>query len=285
MELQRILAATDFSECGNHAVRRAALLAAHHGARLRLLHALPGAALTWALLRYAGTEAESSLRNASQMLLAETADELRSRLNLDVECLIDTGAAHRVSGDAVETLQPDLLVVGAHGKGMAQRLWLGGTASKLLTQSARPLLVVRLPAQAAYQSAVAAVDLGPRTAAVLAATRALAPKANARAVHAFHAPYEDALRASGADAERLQRYREEERLKVEQRLAELVPETAQMSRKLIDGHPATVLLELAQRHTEVVVVARHSGTRFGDLMLGSVPRLLAFHAECDVMVV
>jgi nucleotide-binding universal stress UspA family protein len=227
----------------------------------------------------------SSLRNAAKMLLAELADELRSRLNLEVECVVDTGAAHRVIGNAVETLQPDLLVVGAHGKGMAQQLWLGGTASKLLTHGAHPLLVVRLPAQAAYQSVVAAVDLGPRTAAVLAGTRALAPKATARAVHAFHAPHEDALRASGADAERLQRYREEARLNAEQRLAELVPETAQISRKLMDGHPTTVLLELAQRHTELMVVARHSGTRFGDVLLGSVPRLLAFHAECDILVV
>lgn len=285
MELQRILAATDFSECGNRAVRRAALLAAHIGARLRLLHTLPGAPLTWALLRYSGTEAESSLRNAAQMLLAELADELRSRLKLDVECIIDSGAAHRVIGNAVETIQPDLLVVGAHGKGTVQQLWLGGTASKLLTQSARALLVVRLPALAAYQSAVAAVDLGPRTADVLTATRALAPTAAARAVHVFCAPYEDVLRASGVDADRLQRYREEERIKTEQQLAELVPESAQMSRKLIDGHPAAVLLELAQRHTELMVVARHSGTRFGDIMLGSVPRLLAFHAECDLLVV
>lgn len=285
MELQRILAATDFSECGNHALRRAALLAAHNGACLRLLHVLPGAPLAWALLRYSGTEAESSLRNAAQMLLAELADELRSRLKLDVECIVDTGAAHRVIGNATETIQPDLLVVGAHGKGMIQQLWLGGTASKLLAQSARPLLVVRLPALAAYQSAVAAVDLGPRTAAVLAAARALAPTAAARAVHAFCAPYEDALRASGADTDRLERYREEERLKTEQRLAELVHDGAQMSRKLIDGHPAPVLLELAQRHTELMVVARHSGTRLGDVMVGSVPRLVAFHAGCDVLVV
>ena len=71
MKIQRILAATDFSEHGGHAVRRAALLAAQSGATLRLLHALPGAALTWALLRYSGTEAESSLRDAAQMLLGE----------------------------------------------------------------------------------------------------------------------------------------------------------------------------------------------------------------------
>lgn len=285
MEIQRILAATDFSECANHAVRRAALLAAQCGAQLRLLHALPGAALTWTLLRYSGTEAESSLRNAAQMLLDELADEFKSRLNLEVACTVATGAAHRVIGDTVETLQPDLLVAGAHGKGMMQRLWFGGTVSKLLTQSARPLLVVRLPAQAAYQSAVAAIDLGPRTAAVLAGTRALAPKATARAVHAFSAPYEDALRASGAEEENLQRYRDEERLNAEQRLAELVPESALMSRKLIDGHPTAVLHELAQGHTELMVVARHSGTRFGDLLLGSVPRLLAFQAGCDVLVV
>jgi len=106
---------------------------------------------TWALLRYAGTEAESSLRNAAQMLLAELADELRSRLKLDVECIIDTGAAHRVIGNAMEAIQPDLLVVGAHGKGMVQQLWLGGTASKLLTQSAQALLVVRLPWRPGFQ--------------------------------------------------------------------------------------------------------------------------------------
>ncbi len=285
MKIQRILAATDFSECGGHAVRRAALLAAQTGAALRLLHALPGAALTWALLRYAGTEAESSLREAAQMLLAEIADDLRSRLQLDVECIVGTGAAHRVIGDTLESIQPDLLVIGAHGKGMTQQLWLGGTAGKLLSLCSCPLLVVRQPAQAAYQSAIAAVDLGPRTSLVLAGTRALAPMATARAVHAFCAPYEDALRASGADADGLQRYREEARLETEQRFAECVPDEARMTRKLVDGHATDVLLALAQGHTELLAAARHNGTRIGELILGSVPRLLAYHAGCDVMVV
>jgi nucleotide-binding universal stress UspA family protein len=38
--LTSILVATDFSVDGNNAVRRAALLAHEHGARLRILHAL-----------------------------------------------------------------------------------------------------------------------------------------------------------------------------------------------------------------------------------------------------
>ena len=285
MEIRCILAATDFSECGGHAVRRAGLLAAQSGAALRLLHVLPGAALTWALLRYSGTEAESSLRDAAQLLLGEIAGDLRSRLKLDVECIVGTGAAHRVIGDTLESIQPDLLVVGAHGKGMTRPVWLGGTAGKLLSHCSRPLLVVRRPAQAAYQSAIAAVDLGPRTSVVLAGTRTLAPTATSRAVHAFVAPYETALRASGADKDNLKRYREEERLNTEQQFAEWVPDEAEMTRELVDGHPTDVLLEMAQRHTELLVAARHSGTRFGELLLGSVPRLLAYHAACDVMVV
>lgn len=286
MKLHHLLVASDFSECGNHAVQRAALLAAQAGAKLRIVHALPGAALTWQLLRVSGTEAEASLRKGVEVLLAELAADLRSRHGIEVAYDIGTGAAHRVIGDAVEAHQPDLLVIGAHGEGIVQQIFLGGTAGKLLTHSTRPVLVVRRAADGPYQMTIAAVDLGPRTQHVLDGARAIAPRAACHALHAFVAPFEGQLRLSGAREPALEHYRDEQRQKARERLAQLVPDAPGVSRMVHDGHPTSVLLEwVAQHHADVIVAARHSGTRFSDAVLGSVPRFLAFHAACDVLVV
>lgn len=45
--MRRILAATDFSGLGNHAVRRAMLLAAREDAELLVVHAFPRPATCW----------------------------------------------------------------------------------------------------------------------------------------------------------------------------------------------------------------------------------------------
>lgn len=286
MKLEQIIVSTDFSKCANHAVQRAAVLAAQAGAQLRVVHALPGAALTWQMLRMSGTEAETALRKSVQVLLDELAADLRARHGIEVACDIGTGAAHRVIGDAVEAHQPDLLVIGAHGEGILQQIFLGGTAGKLLTHSTRPVLVVRRAADTPYQTAIAAVDLGPRTRQVLDSARAIAPQAACHVLHAFVAPFEGQLRLSGAREPALQHYREEERQKASERLAQLVPATPGISPMVRDGHPTSVLLEwITQHQADVIVAARHSGTRFSDAVMGSVPRFLAFHAACDVLVV
>lgn len=286
MENKRILAATDFSECGNFAMRRAAQLCAQSGASLQLVHALPGAEVTWTLLRYSGNEAESSLADAARTLLGAFAEEFRARLNLTVDMHIGTGAAHRVIREAAQAFEPEMLVVGAHGAGLSGQTLLGGTAGKLIHLTGLPLLLARLPDDQSYRNVIAAIDLGPRSAAVLEAARALAPTATIRAVHAFRAPYQTPLRVSGVDKAQLELYRQEERDAARQRLADLLGASDQLMPEIVDGHPTSVLLALAQAgQADLIVVARHNGMHLAEVMLGSVPRLLAYHAGCDVLLV
>lgn len=286
MNLKHILAATDFSDCGNRAVQRAALIAAQQGTTLRIVHALPGAALTWQLLRVQGIEVETSLRDAVEVLLKELVTDIQSRLHVDVTHDVGTGAAHRVIVDAVETHQPDLLVIGAHGEGIVQQVLLGGTAGRLLTNGSRPVLVVRGIAEGPYRKVIAAVDLGVHTQAVLDATRVIAPMARHQAVHAFLAPFERQLRLAGVSEQALQQYRDEERARAEERFAQWLLEGEPIERIVRDGRPTSVLLEWAAAHdTDLIVASRHGGSRFADIVLGSVPRFLAFHAVCDVLVV
>jgi nucleotide-binding universal stress UspA family protein len=284
MQLKRVLAATDFSECANRGIERAASIAACCGAQLRIVHAVPGARLLWSALRYTGDGVEASVREGAQTLLHSLAEDLGRRHGITVEQQLLGGAAHRAVGEAAEAFRPDLLVIGAHGEGLLEQVFLGGTAGKILTQAFQPVLVVRTPAQAPYAGAIAAVDLGPRSAAVIEWARAVAPGAALSVVHAFRAPFEGRLRASGLSAESLQPYRDAERAKAEQALAGLGVDAG--SRRLIDGHPMSALLAAAQEaRADLIVAARHSGTRFSDALLGSVPRFLAFHAPCDVLVV
>lgn len=287
--LKRVLSATDFSELGNAAVRRAAVLAARENAELLIVHAFPRQSALEAAFGRAD-HLPARLFDAADANLNALVEAVRPLGAARISAEIVKGSAHRSVADAAETFHPDLTVIGAHGKGALQQFFLGGTAARILAQANGPVLVTRCPVKVDYASGLAAVDLGPRSDIVLRAALVIAARARITLVHAYLAPFEAKLRYKGIPEADIRRYAETKSLAAQRNMAAMLadPELAglDIERCIVHGDPNPALPDaIAASNADLIVVGKHSGTRLGEAVMGSVPRFLAYYAPCDVLVV
>ena len=144
-----IVVATDFSIDGNNAVRRAALLAHAHGARLPLVHVLDPAGCKplrdWFSpsidIDLKAAQARESLRRFA----AEIAGRYDVSMSVEVMLREPLEALMRASERA------ELLVLGRRGHSRFKALWLGRTVDRLLRTCRRPVLVVKTPVERTYR--------------------------------------------------------------------------------------------------------------------------------------
>lgn len=285
-KLKRILAATDFSPLGDSALRRAALLAAREDAELLIVHAIPG------------TSALAEIFGSQDNLLARVRTVAEARLAALSKTAMDTGAsrvfmeivegsARQAVKDVAGGFHPDLLVVGAHGRGILQQMFLGGTVSGVLVCVGCPVLVVRQAPHYDYRRALVAVDLGSRSEAVLRTALSTAGKASLTAIHAY---IEAKLRYEVFSDKDLSQCKEPETRAVERKMRTLLadPELAgrNLECRIVQGHPNSVLPEAAKTlDADIIVAGRHSGSRIEEAVMGSVVRFLTYNSPCDVLVV
>jgi len=141
VRIRRILCPVDFSPASNHAVQYAAELARSYDASLKLLHVaspiIPASYEypidTTALLQTMQKASERQM----QRLLAKTE---RSRVNVDGAVV--TGDIIGQIKDEIESTKPDLVVMGAHGKGLLDRIFLGSTAERVVRAALCPVMVI-----------------------------------------------------------------------------------------------------------------------------------------------
>ncbi|HQY95213.1 universal stress protein [Caldilinea sp.] len=289
MKLNRILAATDFSFLGDAAIHRAAALAARENSELLIVHAMPRASVLDDVFGADG-DLPARMRAVAKEKLAALVDGATQAGVRRVRVEIPEGSAHRALADVAESFHPDLLVIGAHGKGLLEQFFLGGTASRVLTQAVCPVLVTRGEPVGDYCQALAALDLGPRSEAVLRTAIIVAAQARVSVVHAYQAPFEAKLRYKGFSAEDIARYSEPEAQAAQRNVSALLadPELAglDLKIKIVHGHPNPVLINVANEiRADLIVVGKHGGSRLEELVMGSVSRLLAYYAPCDVLVI
>ncbi|MDP2881622.1 MAG: universal stress protein [Azonexus sp.] len=137
---------------------------------------------------------------------------------------------------------------------------------------------------------MAAVDLGPRSDLVLRAALLVAGRARITLVHAYLAPFEAKLRYKGIPEADIRRYAEAESLAAQRNMAAMLadPELTglDIECRIVHGDPNPALPDaVAALSADLIVVGKHSGTRLGETVMGSVPRFLAYYAPCDVLVV
>jgi len=289
MDLKRILAATDFSALGNGAISRAALLAAREDSELLIVHAIPRASVLQGVF---GADDALPLRMraiaaASLAALVESATQAGVRR---VRGEIVEGSARRAVADAADSFHPDLLVIGAHGKGLVQQFFLGGTASRIIAHAACPVLVVRHAPEGDYRQALIAVDLLARAEDVLRAGLVTAAQARITVIHAYQSPFEAKLRYKGFPEKDLARYAEPEAQAAQRNMQALLadPDLAGLvlEIQIVHGHPNPVLPDAASAlGADLIVAGRHAGSRLGEAVMGSVSRFLVYYAPCDVLVV
>lgn len=141
-QFQRILCPTDFSHFSAQALRHALALARQFGSRLKVVHVIP----------QLFPDGESLYASAPWL----TTPEIRQRVNEEMKAFLEPLRVARINheieireGDpwreivaAADEMAADLAVLGTHGRGGLDRLFLGSVAEKLVRRLPCPVLSV-----------------------------------------------------------------------------------------------------------------------------------------------
>jgi nucleotide-binding universal stress UspA family protein len=140
----RIVAAIDFSEASLRALRFAVSLAEEADAHLTLLHVadIPKELAQWAETSAEGRHyVEQWKEHAYSRLRALVPDEARAYCH--VEERVEAGPAAREILRAARDSGAGLVVIGAHGHGVVNRMFVGSTAQHIVQQATCPVLTIR----------------------------------------------------------------------------------------------------------------------------------------------
>jgi nucleotide-binding universal stress UspA family protein len=140
--IRTILHPTDFSEQSEYAFRLTCALARDHGARVVLFHvAMPVVVAEGLLLQESPEEAKQKLWDAFHRL--EKSDPKVRELRIETKLAEGEPATEILR--AAQEIQPDLIVMGTHGRRGFVRLLMGSVAEAVLRKAPCPVLTVKAP--------------------------------------------------------------------------------------------------------------------------------------------
>lgn len=145
IRLKRILAATDFSSCSEHALRYACEFAEAFGADLHLLYVNepPAAAYSELGIGYVGIQnLGDDLRQAAEARLSTLpGPQWQSKLAVSRNVAMGTPFVEVVRYAREHEI--DLIVLGTHGRGAIAHMLMGSTAERVVRKAPCPVLTVR----------------------------------------------------------------------------------------------------------------------------------------------
>lgn len=283
-----ILVATDFSIDGNNAVRRAALLAQVHGARLELVHVLDPAGCK-PLRDWFSPSIDIDLK------AAQARESLR-RFAAEIAGRYDVSASVEVMvGESLETLmraseRAELLVLGRRGHGRFKAWLVGATADRLLRTCQRPVLVVRTPVERAYRRVLVPVDFTTSSDAAVQVAARLARDSGLHVLHVINSHREAVLRESDVSEHviRASRLRQEAGTlaRMRRKVARLGLDGSRLGFAVAHGHPVWSTLSHAHKlGADLIVAGKQGRSTLGEFLLGSVSRRLLAGSSCDMLIV
>lgn len=286
----RILIAIDFSEPSADALRWVARR--FPGSELTLFHALERGEPPAYVRRTLGHELD--LARERELDVRANLEHLAEESGIPARILVRTGWPPREVDRAAEEVDAGLVVVGAH----TRRIWPwdepGATASKIVEEASRPVIVWRpRPRQADPEdrTVLAALDLRAGSESVCPASAEVAAYFHARLIllHVLPRTLQAYLRAVSTTAKAQSTLKQVEGVAREE-LLDQVParhrEELGIQPVVVRGRPVTQILALAENEAANLIVMgqRHSPTRTGRALLGSVTASVLRGANCSVLV-
>ena len=286
--ISHILCPVNFSEGSRHAVARAAALARRYHAGLTLLHIF----VSRPAMDVPPLVLEASDRQQWIDELREVADSAAHGVHVDCQ-VRQAEFADLAILDCIDDQDPDLLVLGTHGRSGFRRLFLGSVAEKVLRRAHCPTLVVppRVPAAdddvATFSRILCAVDFSESSdAAVVQAFDLAADGATLTLLHAVELPVLPDL-PPGPDISAIA-----ERLKAEThvRLQALIPaavrERCWVETAVVEGRAyREIVREATERGAALIVLGVHGRGAVDLLIFGSTAYHVVRAATCPVLVV
>jgi nucleotide-binding universal stress UspA family protein len=290
--VNHMIALTDFSPAAQNAIDRGFRLAKITAARYTLVHALEQN-FPVPLKDLLGTQAaavQKKIAEETQGSLLKIAQAGHERHGVDALVkLLAEDAATEVP-PFLASAQADLVLLGAQGAGMVQRLFVGSTALRLIRQADRPMLVVRQPATADYANVLMTIDFSVAAKKSIELTRLLAPKAKLILLHVFETPFEGKMQLAGVTDETINHYRKtagEAAVKQLHQFATAAGLSPSDYLGLVHyGDPRRIILEEAQKQrADLIVMGKHQGKTAEAFLLGSVTQRVLDQSETDLLIV
>ena len=286
-QFRSILVATDFSVDGNNAVRRAALLAREHDARLSLLHVVKPAGCK-PLREWFSPSIDIDLKSAqARTTLRRFAAEIAGRHDVVANLELRVGDALEEMLRASE--RADLVVLGQRGSNPFKDLVIGNTADRLLRTCRRPVLIVKQAAEGPYRRVLVPVDFTPSSDAAVGAAALLAPDAGIHVFHALRSMREAGLREADVPEAviRASRAREEAGViaRMRRSVARLGLDSRRMSFTLGRGSAARPALHSQTLDADLIVAGKQGRSTLAPFLPGSDSNRLLAGSRCDMLIV
>jgi nucleotide-binding universal stress UspA family protein len=293
LKVQTILAATDLSRPAFAAVRRAALIARAHDAKLELVHVIADSfrSNAWQELLRAFAQIEADLRKAVAESLEALVAQIETETGVRANALVTEGKPFAEIAARSEAIDADVIVVGAHGENAVLTPLLGTTAHRVLRCSRKPVLLVKQTpsvehaATPGYGHIVVATDFSADSVRAATTARRLFPQSTITLFHAYRAPFESKLAGRVSDAA-LEAHRQRS-LDEAHRELEMFAGAAELStapRVVRHGFPAVRLREYAaETSADLIAIGSEEVPRFQNALLGSVSLDVVTQAHCDVL--
>jgi nucleotide-binding universal stress UspA family protein len=145
IKLRRILAATDFGDCSDHALRYACEFAEAFSAELHVIHVVepPAAAYSEFGIGYVGVHGvEDDLKGAAEAKLNTVPDpQWQEKLSITRQVQMGTPFVETIRYAKEQDV--DLIVLGTHGRGAIAHMLMGSTAEKVVRKAPCPVLTVK----------------------------------------------------------------------------------------------------------------------------------------------
>jgi len=283
--LKSILVTTDFSDHANNAVRRAALLAAQHTARMTLLHVVDPSALKGPRAWFSSMTGLDHKVAVAQATLGRLAAEVAGRHDLIATQAVLVGRPLEQVCRLAE--EADLLVIGSKRPDPLRSLLLGTPTEQLLRLVRRPMLVVKQSALDRYERVLVAVDIDRDSESMLHGMGGLANGASLHVFHALSTRRTERMRASDVPADVIREVWDGERqrgiVRLRSTLASIGLTGAQAS--VEHGDPRLLILERQRAiAADLIVLGQDGQSALCSFLLGGVPRHVLPRAPCDVLV-
>jgi len=292
VKLSTILAGADVSVPSDLAIDRAAALAAQHGAKLILVHAVADAPASddKDVALQLGEVTAAMQMEVTRRLTAKV-EELRAQ-GIETEIETPQGPAGEVVAQVARDRAVDLIVVGTHGHTGISRFLLGSVATAILRHAPCDVLVCRGNAgNLPFRRPLVAMDFSAASKRALRHTARLAqPNAPIELLHAWELPT-GSWGASffGVDRFPWSQIRDAVVQTAKRKGDKLIAESAALGHPLhldlVQGAPTPVITHAAERGGyDLIAVGTHGHGGFRKLLLGSVAEGVIRHAPCSVLV-
>lgn len=290
LSITRVVASTDFSQPGNRAVKRAALIAKGLGVELHLLHVINPLELYPDLGSFdiGRQELERLHTEAAEKKLKSLAASLQQEHSIgSIARVIRTGRAYRQIHAYASTDPNTLVVVGSRGENNMLDLLVGSTASRLLNVATYSVLLVRNAKKTGpYNRVIAAVDCSEECDHFPEIARSLAPEAEIEILHVFDLIQETQLRDIGIGDEMLKEYKKEAVAKITSQFVSMVGGDARTTVNVLSGYPTKEICDRARAiASDLIMVQRQGKSSLDEFFVGSVSKDVASTASCDVLLV